>query len=728
MKKKIFLMLFVISMLICLFAVSASAAEIDYNEKVTLSDGTELPLYDENQNPLIWFIKDANATGMDKYASVPNNRNTSDNATSYVTFNINSTYGTNQLHDVYIKYWDAANSKYVDYGEGTVVVYNLRGVDTLWCVGSYANGSNLEYVYMPSTCRDAGTYTGYSKLQLVDFSLATNYEGFGKQAFRNCTSLREIRFGTSENGYELKSAQYGCLFQGCTSLTTLVFADISKITAIESGAFENCYSLTGTYEFSGVKSIGSKAFYKAAINDGTNLVLKFPVLEILGGNSGDTHVFSYSGVQELYFGDDITQMSFNTFSGANKLWKVEFAGVAEGFNFKSYTFDDCTALKAFSIPEGVTVLPSRMFKSCTNLKAVYIPSTVTKIDSGSQDHATFANCKNLYFVNEPFTFTGDSDIPQKPDVYYFPSNLESISGETFKKCESLNKTLVFGEKMTEIKNDWAFEAGINNPTLENIVFLGNVTEIKVGSWKLTGKIYFCNKADLSASDVTIVGSKPTSFCNADGNTEHLFLVNETFAADCENNAKTQTSCFCGKVEKVVEQENTAFGHDHDYINGKATLIAIVYDDYSKAGTKTVKCGVCGKENSEIVANALFTYKGYSKNDKGGFCIGYTIDQVALVEYETLNETTVVYGFAAAANNVNPLNANGEVADNSIKAELTKSKYTAADFVLTAKDWTAENVASVKLSLNMYIIANNAVKYITAKGMADTAEAKTYSEI
>ncbi|MBQ4509737.1 MAG: leucine-rich repeat protein, partial [Clostridia bacterium] len=713
MKKKIFLMLFIISMLACLFALSASAVEIDYNEKATLLDGTVLPIYDENQNPLIWFIKDENATGMDKYASVPNNRNTKDDATSYVTFNINSTYGTNQLHDVYIKYWDAVNNKYVDYGEGTVVVYNLRGVDTLWCVGSYANDSNLEYVYMPSSCKEAGTYNGYAKLQLVDFSLSTEYEGFGKQAFRNCTSLREIRFGTSENGYELKSAQYGCLFQGCTSLTTLTFADISKITAIEGGAFENCYALTGTYEFTGVTSIGSKSFYQAATNDGTYLVLKFPNLVTLGGSSGDTNVFGKSGVQELYFGDDITTMSHNTFSGASKLWKVEFAGISEGFNFKSYTFEDCSALKAFSIPEGVTVLPARMFKSCTNLKAVYIPSTVTKIDSGSQDHSTFANCKNLYFVNEPFTFTGDSDIPQKPDVYYFPSNLESISGETFKKCESLNKTLVFGEKLTEIKNAWAFEAGINTPTLENIVFLGDVTELQVSSWKLTGKIYFCNSADLSASNVTISGSKPTSFCNAEGNTEHLYLVNETLAADCENNAKTQTRCFCGKTGAVVEEPNTALGHDHDYLNGKATLVAVVYADLSKDGVKTVKCGVCGKD-SELTAVKVIDYKGYSKNDKGAMCMGYNIDQAALKDYESKNGA-LTYGFVASANNNAPLEANGDKKENVVKADLTGSVYNAVDFILTADDWTAESVANAEISINLYVIVNNAVKYITVNG-------------
>ncbi len=728
MKKKIFLTLLIVSMLVCLFAISANATTIDYNEKVTLADGTELSLYDENQQSLIWFVVGTDENGTNIYSSVSVNNNTADNANSYVTYNINSTYGTNQLHDVYIKYWNAETQAYVSYSDGDIAVLNLSTLQReYWSLGSGWSGNVLEYLFHSATVRSSGDFTGFAKLQLVDMSLATSFEAFPEQAFKNCTSLREIRFGTSENGYQLKSQKNGCLFQGCTSLTTLKFADISKITGIEGGAFENCYALTGTYEFTGVKSIGTKAFYKAATNDGTYLVLKFPNLEILGGDSGDTNVFSQSGVQELYFGDDITQMSHNTFSSCKKLWKVEFAGITEGFNFKSYTFEDCSELKAYSIPEGVTELPSRMFKDCTSLKAVYIPSTVTAINSGLREHSTFFNCTNLYFVDKPFTFTGDNDIPAKPDVYFFPSGITTLSGETFKQCQSLNKTLVFGKGVTEITDAWAFEADINNPTLENIVFLGNMTNISTDSWKMTGKIYFCNSADLTSSNVTISGGKATVFCNADGNTEHLYLINETLPADCENNAKTQTRCFCGKVEKAVEEPNTALGHDKDYVNGKATLLEIAYADYSKAGTKTVECGNCGKE-IEIEAAAILIYKGYSKNEKGSVCMGYLVNQAALVEYEAFNKTTISYGFAVAANNANPLDASGNAAAKAIKVELTGGIYTAVDFILTADDWTAENVASAKLSMNMYVIVNNAVKYITANGYSDTAEAKTYAEI
>ena len=395
-------------------------------------------------------------------------------------------------------------------------------------------------------------------------------------------------------------------------------------------------------------------------------------------------------------------------------------------SFPTYIFYK-TALKAFSMPDCITEIKGEAhFTGCGNLQAVHLSEKLTTWQSGGGGRrvATFDDCYKVFFVNEAFTY---DDIPEKPTVYCFPKNLETMTNECiFRECQSLNDILVFGEKLTSAPNAYLFQNGPAN----NVVFLGDMTTVSTQYWGKTTAIYFANENDVDLNSVSFSGGRKTVFCNAEGNTEHLYLLSEKLEADCENNAKTQTSCFCGKVDasSVVEAPNTALGHDHDYINGKAELLAIVYDDYSKAGTKTVKCGVCGKENSEIVANALFTYKGYSKNDKGSVCVGYLIDCSAITEYQTISGTKLTYGFVAAANNDKPLGLDGNVSSNVIKTDLTNNAYTAVDFILTATDWTAENVASVKLSLNMYIIANNAVKYITAKGMADTAEAKTYSEI
>ena len=226
--------------------------------------------------------------------------------------------------------------------------------------------------------------------------------------------------------------------------------------------------------------------------------------------------------------------------------------------------------------------------------------------------------------------------------------------------------------------------------------------------------------------VSFSGGKTAVFCNAEGNTTHLAEKTVDVPAQCEIDAGKVTYCFCGHEISKVPVEGTALEHNLDYLNGGATLVSVTYADLSKNGTKVVKCSLC-QADKELSADKVFDYKGYSKNGKGGFCMGYIIDQAALKDYESKNGE-VNYGFVASANNNTPLYENGNQKDNVVKAELTGSDYTAVDFILTADDWTTESVAAAKISINLYVITATAVKYVTQNGYSDTAEAYTYSEI
>ena len=55
MKKKIFLLIMVVSVLLCLFAISVSASDYDTTRKVTLDSGETVALYDENGNALSYY-------------------------------------------------------------------------------------------------------------------------------------------------------------------------------------------------------------------------------------------------------------------------------------------------------------------------------------------------------------------------------------------------------------------------------------------------------------------------------------------------------------------------------------------------------------------------------------------------------------------------------------------------------------------------------------------------
>ena len=394
----------------------------------------------------------------------------------------------------------------------------------------------------------------------------------------------------------------------------------------------------------------------------------------------------------------------------------------------TWMFGFCSSLKAISFPDCIEkITGNTQFAECNELTAIYLPKNLKLTEGSSQTGATFGMLKKAYFVNEPFTY---DNIPTKPTVYYFPANYASMTGETFDSCKNLNDVLVFLGDNISI-GQYAFENvrtdnGDSKPT---IVFLGNTSSIDAKGWTVNA-IYFANANDVDAASAGLKNNGGSAyFCNAQGNTNHLAEKTVFEEARCEVNAGEATYCFCGHLISKEEIEGTALDHDYDYINGNATLISISYLDISKDGTKIVKCGICN-EDGELTANKIFGYKGYSKkeNKNNAVCVGYDIDYDALAEYEEFASVDYVYGFVAAANNNTPLDENANAGKNVIKTDLSDSKFISVEFILTAEDWTTGPASEAKLSINMYVIVNNAVKYITANGYSDTAEAKTYLEI
>ena len=414
---------------------------------------------------------------------------------------------------------------------------------------------------------------------------------------------------------------------------------------------------------------------------------------------------------------------YNAVSNCTSLIEVRIP--ASMTEIRGWAFFSCTSLERFVIPEDseLTFIGTYTFYNCTSLTGFYLPSKMKTFGTqGGTNYGVFAGCPNVYLVNEPVTPTY---IPPKPSVYYFPSTFKKMSGEEFKNCTSMNETVVFPETFTSVSDRWTF----NGASTKTVVFLGDMTELGAQYWSCTS-IYFANKADKQRSDIatfTNPSGASVYYCNAEGNTNHLAEKTVDIPASCEIDAGVATLCFCGAQISKTSIEGTALSHDYDYVNGNATLVAVIYKDLSMDGTKTVTCGICGVDNNTIKADKVFNYLGYSKDGKGGFCMGYLINQEALKDYESKNGS-VVYGFIASANNDTPLDASGNKEENVVQTVLTDSGYTAIDFILTAENWEDEAVASAKITLNMYVIVNNAVQYITQNGYSTTAEAYKYSEI
>ena len=181
-----------------------------------------------------------------------------------------------------------------------------------------------------------------------------------------------------------------------------------------------------------------------------------------------------------------------TFQEATNLEECTFEhGESSGLTIISTYMFYKTSIKAISIPDCVTTIKGQAaFSGCTAFGAVYLPKSLTTMQGGTEARATFDACNNMYFVNETFTY---DDIPEKPEVYYFPANLANSDAtgdftkqSTMRDCQNLNNVLVFGTGITSFTNEYLFQGGVKN----TVVFLGDMQTLKTGNYWGTTTFYF----------------------------------------------------------------------------------------------------------------------------------------------------------------------------------------------------------------------------------------------
>ena len=390
---------------------------------------------------------------------------------------------------------------------------------------------------------------------------------------------------------------------------------------------------------------------------------------------GITYVGIYAGrsmttLKWISFPKTITKLDGAIFQGNKVLEECTFEFTEETplTVFPGYTFYDCKSLKAFSMPDCFTEIDNvGAFKGCTNLTALYLSKNLTRIESGGGGSrtATFDDCTNLYFVNEQFTYDA---IPEKPEVYYFPENLEFITNNSvFRECKNLNNVLVFGEKITEMPNAYMFQSGPKN----TVVFLGDMTKVAPMFWGSTATVIFANPNDKDASSVELVPynnnyghSCSYFFCStgnkyaANKNTLDGIIATLEEGANChvaEKSMETAATCtlpkmvadfcFCGQYIPGTETtEGEALGH------GNMTIVGYAYTNYMASGVCSSQCDRCG-DVVDSEAQALFTSLGISAKTFGegiGLVQGYAVNRTAIESYAA-NTEGFNFGVLAYAN-------------------------------------------------------------------------------
>ena len=386
MKRKLLILTLGILVFACLFATSIFAT-VNYEETVVLADGTTLPIYDEEHNPLIWYVSGIDAEGKNIYKSMPNNRNEADeNNNDYVTYTINTSWMT-QLQDVNFHIYNGSGYDVVTEKEYDVVVLNLRGLTSFEYINNGLGYESIQYIYMNEVLKDfCDLFQRSQSLRLVDLSVCTDLSGgFGGVCnLQECINLHTIRLapGTS---YSLKcNSNRNYRFKN-TAITEIVIP--ANITNLGIDNFNNCQKLESIYILGNSTSLGQRNF--AGCTNLTNIYIlgDNPTIDITSFkenfyecvNAGQTLDFKQTG---KYF--------FFVTTNEEYLNQVKEAiGASEIVSYSSYVANPSSYVEGRYIISG------------TNICDVYYKTHVLDENSSNSCAGICTVCGEIAMSNNP---------------------------------------------------------------------------------------------------------------------------------------------------------------------------------------------------------------------------------------------------------------------------------------------------------------------------------------
>ena len=236
---------------------------------------------------------------------------------------------------------DCFNNIFINKGERITVPSAINGytvTEINGCTGGYAS------VTIPDTVKKIRNYAFILNVYLEEIKFGANsqLEVIGSQAFRDCRSLKSITIPASvkeigEAAFVSSATLSDTMpeFSNINSLTTVKFAEGSKLETIGDYAFQMQSALKSIDIPDGVKEIGEGVF------------------------SG------CSSLTSITIPDSATKISYGMFAG-------------------------CSSLREIEIPDSVTEIGEYAFASC--------PDNLTIYASSNSYAETYANVNGINFV------------------------------------------------------------------------------------------------------------------------------------------------------------------------------------------------------------------------------------------------------------------------------------------------------------------------------------------
>ncbi len=327
MKNKFLLVVAIAALLVCVFAISVSAANVYYKDQggTTLFTGVdensdrifesyegEFPRVDEGGNALSWYIASTATEGDDTVHTVA----------SFLTIDLSGEHA---------KLSDSGTYSYVstDKELSLVSVYfpNDKGVTKLSLSdngfgSAYSYGSdksNLLFIRLPNTLTELpGRFAQSTPLIACEIDDDALISSFGATSFYEAKNLRSVNIPSNVTIlYSNSHSNSGCTFYNCVSLVDVEFSPNSSLETIQINAFLMCSSLKEITVPNTVVNLGARAFHGCKSLETVRL----------GANAGkglteydvQSMLYECASLKSVYFSDTMvpTKGSHMFYSGTN---------------------------------------------------------------------------------------------------------------------------------------------------------------------------------------------------------------------------------------------------------------------------------------------------------------------------------------------------------------------------------------------------------------------------
>ncbi|MBO4982688.1 MAG: leucine-rich repeat protein [Clostridia bacterium] len=368
MKKKIFLMLAVMAMLACVFAISVSATDWTYKDEnnqtyltLTIDDETgvvteyngKFPMWTENNEPLTWYVIKTEGNVKIVKSFISTDPVYTNHGNGYFRFIQAANFTLKDEYPVPTK--ENVVSINMPNDMGITAFSNYSAVNFQAGVTYTPNKLELLFARFPNTLTNTDRLVQATKVLEVEFDKNSTFTVLSHLSFHESRSLRKVNIPASVERIRSDSDNNGRAFHNCVSLESITFDEGSNLTVIDNAAFKGCISLKEIQLPESMVTINNNALSYAKGFEIVRLPATFTHFINTNTNGtirNDHHSFTYlsGSIKEFYLPasfyanapEAIYKVSY-AFDGATLDCKFFYCGTVGEFEIAKANFSAQTA-------------------------------------------------------------------------------------------------------------------------------------------------------------------------------------------------------------------------------------------------------------------------------------------------------------------------------------------------------------------------------------------------